>query len=137
MGQYFKVINTDKKEYLTPHDFGSGLKFFEFTMDSCGILAGLAHLLGQSSDPSGMGAVDPEITGRWVGDHVVIIGDYDASDLYNTAYDTYDNISDTVINHMAKDQYVRDAMMTRMRWTGRGDVPVYTPSLRPDAVIGE
>jgi len=84
-----------------------------------------------------MGAVDPEITGRWVGDHVVIIGDYDASDLYNTAYDTYDNISDTVINHMAKDQYVRDAMMTRMRWTGRGDVPVYTPSLRPDAVIGE
>lgn len=135
MGQYFLVVNKDKKEYLMPHDFGSGLKFLEFTMDSCGVLTGLAHLLGQSSDPSGMGGADSEITGRWIGDHVVIIGDYDESELYNTAYDTYENISDKVICHMAKDEYVCEQMSHSMRWTGGGNVPVYTPTLRPDVVI--
>ena len=47
MGQYFLVVNTDKKEYLMPHDFGSGLKFMEFTVDEGGVMHGLAHLLAQ------------------------------------------------------------------------------------------
>ena len=59
----------------------------------------------------------------------------DASELYNTAYDTYENISDKVICHMAKDEYVREQMSHSMRWTGGGNVPVYTPTLRPDVVI--
>jgi hypothetical protein len=129
MGQYFMVVNTDKKEYLMPHDFGSGLKFLEFTSDSCGVLTGLAHLLGQSSDPSGMGGANPEITGRWIGDHVVIVGDYDESQLYGTAYETYKNISNKVICHMAKDEYVHEQLTKSMRWTGGMNVPVYTTDL--------
>jgi hypothetical protein len=128
MGQYFLVVNTDKKEYLMPHNFGSGLKFLEFTLDSCGVLTGLAHLLGQSSDPSGMMA-DPEITGRWVGDHVVIVGDYDESNLYQTADEAYENISDKVICHMAKDVYVCNEMKKKLRWTGGQNIPVYTSDL--------
>ena len=135
MGQYFMAINTDKKEYLMPHDFGSGLKFLEFTSDSCGVLTGLAHLLGQSSDPSGMGGADPVITGRWIGDHVVIVGDYDESKLYDTAYETYENISNKVICHMAKDDYVREILVTNRRWDGTNNTPVYSTALRPDAVI--
>ena len=30
MGQYFKVLNLDKKEYLHPHCCGDGLKLMEF-----------------------------------------------------------------------------------------------------------
>jgi hypothetical protein len=133
MGQYFIVVNTDKKEYLMPHDFGSGLKFMEFTVDGCGVMHGLAHLLAQSSD--GVHIDNPEITGRWIGDHVVIVGDYDESKLYDTAYDTYENISNKVICHMGADKYVGEAMALSMRWTGGGNVPVYSPTLRPDAVI--
>jgi len=132
MGQYFLVVNTDKKEYLMPHNFGSGLKFLEFTSDSNGVLTGLAHLLGQSSDPSGMGGTDPEITGRWIGDHVVIVGDYDESQLYNTANETYKNISNKVICHMAKDDYVREELMKSMRWNGERNSSVFDPTLRPD-----
>ena len=106
----------------------------EFTSDSCGVLTGLAHLLGQSSDPSGMMA-DPEITGRWIGDHVVIVGDYDESNLYQTADETYENISDKVICHMAKDDYVREILVTNRRWDGTNNTPVYSTTLRPDAVI--
>jgi len=135
MGQYFLIVNTTKKEYLYPHNFGSGLKFMEFTGDALGPLTGLAHLLGQSSDSSGMGA-DPDITGRWIGDHVVIVGDYDDSKLYKTADDTYENISDKVINHMAKNQYVRDEMMTKMRWDGTNQTPVVPPTFTQSQLGG-
>ena len=135
MGQYFLVVNKDKKEYLMPHDFGSGLKFLEFTMDSCGVLTGLAHLLGQSSDPSGMGGADSEITGRWIGDNVVIIGDYDESKLFDLAQDCYENISNKVICHMAEDRYVRDTLVLRRRWDGTNNTLVHDPALRPDVVV--
>jgi len=42
MGQYFMVVNTTKEEYLHPHDFGSGLKFMEFTSDQMSVMTGLA-----------------------------------------------------------------------------------------------
>ena len=132
MGQYFLVVNTDKKEYLMPHNFGSGLKFLEFTSDELSVMSGLAHLLGQSSDPSGMGA-DPDITGSWIGDHVGIVGDYDESNLYHTAYETYENISNKVICHMAKDSYVREFLQQRHRWDGTGVTAVYSPELEVTA----
>ena len=132
MGQYFLVVNTDKKEYLMPHNFGSGLKFLEFTSDELSVMSGLAHLLGQSSDPSGMGAA-PDITGSWIGAQVVIVGDYDESNLYHTAYETYENISNKVICHMAKDSYVREFLQQRHRWDGTGVTAVYSPELEVTA----
>ena len=132
MGQYFLVVNTDKKEYLMPHNFGSGLTFLEFTSDEISVMSGLAHLLGQSSDPSGMGA-DPDITGSWIGDHVVIVGDYDESNLYHTAYETYENISNKVSCHLAKDSYVREFLQQRHRWDGTGVTAVYSPELEVTA----
>ena len=112
MGQYFLVVNTTKKEYLYPHRFGSGLKFMEFPLDEIGPMTGLAHLLGQSSDHSGM-MFDEDITGRWIGDHVVIVGDYDESKLYKTAEDTYTDISNQVITHLCKDEYINSVLSKR------------------------
>ena len=113
MGQYFLVVNTTKKEYLHPHRFGEGLKFMEFTVDGCGIMHGLAHLLAQSS--AGVAIDNPEVTGRWVGDHVVIVGDYDESGVFDKAYesDDYADISQAVIQHIGRDSYVQSELCER------------------------
>ena len=118
MGQYFLIVNTTKKEYLHPHRFGEGLKFMEFTLDGTGIMHGLAHLLAQSS--AGVAIDDPEVTGRWVGDHVVIVGDYDDSGVFDEAYesDDYDDISQAVIQHIGRDAYVQEALCDRKAFGG-------------------
>ena len=118
MGQYFLVVNTTKKEYLHPHRFGEGLKFMEFTLDGFGVMHGLAHLLAQSSD--GVHMDNPEITGRWIGDHVVIVGDYDDSGLFDAAYESneYNDISQAVIQHIGRDSYVQSELCERHAFGG-------------------
>jgi len=80
MGQYYKIVNIDKKEYLHPHAFGDGLKLMEFGSSAGGTLTGLAILL---ADGNGHGGGDfheedvkEPIAGRWKGDKIVIAGDY-------------------------------------------------------------
>ena len=123
MGQYFLAVNTTKKEYLHPHKFGSGLKFREFTYDSMSLLTGMAHLLAQSSD--GVAWDSTEITGRWIGDNILIVGDYDESKLFDIAYDCYTDISDKVIEHMCFDPDVYQHLNKVTRWDGTGSTPVY------------
>jgi hypothetical protein len=118
MGQYFLIVNTTKKEYLHPHRFGEGLKFMEFTLEGSGIMHGLAHLLAQSSE--GVAIDHPEITGRWIGDHVVIVGDYDNSGVFDKAYESndYHDISQAVIQHIGRDAYVQSMLSERHAFGG-------------------
>ena len=122
MGQYFLAVNTTKKEFLHPHKFGSGMKFQEFTNDPMSLLTGMSHLLAQSSD--GVTRDNPDITGRWIGDNVLIVGDYDESKLFDIAYDCYTDISDEVISHICLDPYIDQHLAKRMRWDGTGATPV-------------
>jgi hypothetical protein len=81
MGQYYYVVNLDKREYLHPHRLGNGLKLLEFGTSSCGTMTALALLL---ADGNGRGGGDmatdkdpkAEWIGRWAGDRIVIAGDY-------------------------------------------------------------
>ncbi len=77
MGQYYKIVNVKKKQYLDPHTFGDGSKLMEFSSNSIGVLAGLSILL---ADGNGRGGGDlhseNEIIGSWSGDNIVIAGDY-------------------------------------------------------------
>ena len=116
MGQYFIVANTTRQEFLHPHKFGEGLKFLEFTTGDFGVMHGLAHLLAQSSD--GVAIDDPESTGRWIGDNVVIVGDYDDSGIFRDAVDSenYTDISNAVIQHIGRDNYVQQELCERNRW---------------------
>ena len=118
MGQAFLVVNTTKKEYLHPHRFGEGYKFMEFTLDECGIMHGLAHLLAQSSE--GVHIDNTEVTGRWIGDHVVIVGEYDDSGLLDEAYESndYHDISQAVIQHIGRDAYVQSVLCERKSFGG-------------------
>lgn len=85
MGQYFKIANLDKREYLDPHAFGDGLKLLEFGCSSMGTLLGLTLLLRSSDEGGGGDFRLPdeqsgawERIGSWAGDRIVICGDYDA-----------------------------------------------------------
>lgn len=83
MGQYYLVVNLDKREFLHPHKLGDGLKLMEFGSQGDGTMLALALLLAdgcgrvggdylakQGSNP------DLALIGRWKGDRIVIAGDY-------------------------------------------------------------
>jgi|WetSurMetagenome_2_1015567.scaffolds.fasta_scaffold282676_3 hypothetical protein len=81
MGQTYYPVNLDKREYLHPAVFEDGMKLVEFGFSEMGTMAGLALLLADGNGHNG-GDVDPslkpvsEIIGRWVGDRVILAGEY-------------------------------------------------------------
>lgn len=111
MGQYYIICNLDKRQYLHPHKFGDGLKLLEFGCSAEGILTGLTYLLADGNGRGG-GDITPigDLSGSWVGDRVVIAGDYadnhfiplvlDYETLFHYAMDFYEDISDQVIEEI-------------------------------------
>ena len=59
MGQYFKWINVEKKEYICPYDFALGCKRVESSYKGNPLLCALRELFSQ----------------EWKGDKVIFIGD--------------------------------------------------------------
>lgn len=93
MGQYFLVTNLDRLEFIHPHRVGSGLKLWEICANNVSRL--LPFLLRQSSEDGGgdyRGAHESAYAGRWAGDRIVVIGDYDDSGLYDEVLTTYKEI---------------------------------------------
>jgi hypothetical protein len=95
MGQYFKAVNLDKKEYVCPWCVVGGAKLWEWAANSYGAVFAL---LLRKSDEGGGGdyygyskgydegspvRAEHEVTGRWAGDRVVLVGDYDSSKLWD------------------------------------------------------
>jgi len=136
MGQYYKIVNPAKQQYLHPHCFGDGLKLLEFGSSSMGTLLGLTILL---ADGNGRGGGDirssSAVVGSWAGDPVVITGDYaengrflSAADLldykeqgnegvptlYSAAHEMYENISFKVIRALCEDPFFREKFKQRL-----------------------
>lgn len=127
MGQYYYVVNVDKKQYLNPHAFGDGLKLMEFGLSGCGTMAGLAVLLAQGNG-RGLGDLHSEdpLVGSWAGDRVIVAGDYadawvDPQDLssaqegqevnlYQLAEVAYEDISTRVVEALRQDSYLNREM---------------------------
>ena len=106
MGQYWMVVNLDKKEYVNPHKLGAGLKLWEQLASLPGTGAALIVLCAAMPEQRGGGDFDltdnwhgPERTfpehncspgpmpsdyqeiarqtiGRWAGDRIALVGDY-------------------------------------------------------------
>jgi hypothetical protein len=96
MGQYFRAVNLTKREYVDPWDIGGGAKLWEWCANS---YAGIfPYLLRQSSEGGG-GDLDiaegseASFAGRWAGDGVYLVGDYDESQLFDYANKHFTNIS--------------------------------------------
>jgi len=83
MGQYHVLVNVDKKEVVVPHGLGLGLKQWEHNGDFNGTLADAMYLLMMTSPARGGGDYpQTEVSGRWTGDRVLVLGDYtDDSDV--------------------------------------------------------
>lgn len=62
MGQYYKPINLDKKQYVYSHDFGNGLKLMEHSYVGNEFVAVVEALIAEG--------------GAWHGDRIVWAGDY-------------------------------------------------------------
>ena len=94
MGQYFKIVNLTKKEVVHPHNLNTGAKFREICNNNVG---GVLLFLLRRSSQGGGGDIDRsyEYAGRWAGDSIVVIGDYDESGLYDEARE-YRDISKEV-----------------------------------------
>jgi hypothetical protein len=115
MGQYYKIVNIKKKQYITPYTFGDGSKLMEFSMSANGVLAGLAILL---ADGNGRGGgdlnSDNPIVGSWSGDNIVIAGDYADTgkfvkhpdrNLFDVANQEGEDISIKVLDALCDDSY--------------------------------
>jgi hypothetical protein len=112
MGQYHRLVNLDKKEMVHPYNLGLGAKQYEQTGDN-GSMGDALYLLVMTSPSRGGGDWElfPDLSGRWVGDRVVIVGDYtedgdipnyeNASQLYHQSEDWKD-ISDMVAVALGK-----------------------------------
>ena len=83
MGQYHKLVNLDKQEYVHPHEIGAGAKQYEHTGYE-GALSDALYLLLITSPARGGGDWEhfEGLSGRWVGDRVVVLGDYTADEDY-------------------------------------------------------
>ena len=108
MGQYHKLINITKKEYIVGHDIGINLKHYE-QIGFEGSMADVLYclMIAQGNDYRGGGDVSGhKAIGRWAGDHVAIVGDYYTEEgdnyKYKNLYDIvesdrhYKNISPSI-----------------------------------------
>lgn len=80
MGQYFKIINVDKKQQLKPNDFSNFRKLMEFSYEGNLYIMALYKLLET----------------KWKGDRVYLTGDYDdeINDYHKDScyYETYQKL---------------------------------------------
>lgn len=119
MGQYYYVVNTTKKEYLNPHDFGEGAKLREFGVGSYGTLSALALLLCVGHGLSQLNELNEgdlysqdTIIGKWAGDTVIVAGDYGAPALFTECSNGhYKNISLDIIAAMCDDHYFKKMLL--------------------------
>ena len=75
MGQYHRIYNLDKKEYINPHHLGSGVKAWEQL--ASGMTGKAMIVLMVCPQRRGGGDLgENDTVGRWHGDRVVMVGDY-------------------------------------------------------------
>ena len=108
MGQYHKLINTTKKEYVVGYDIGILAKHYE-QIGFEGSMADVLYclMIAQGDDRRGGGDVSGhKLIGHWTGNNVAIVGDYYDEDTdkfeYRNLYDEvesdkdYKNISPSI-----------------------------------------
>jgi len=104
MGQYYFVVNLTKREYINAWDLGGVAKFSEWLLNrQTGVII---WLLRKSDDYERDYFKDYKYLGRWAGDRIVLIGDYDSSNLVDELYKSYKNISVDLV--MEIDDYLHN-----------------------------
>lgn len=76
MGQYHKVYNVDKKEFIHPHHIDNGLKLYEQVGNISSTSTALFALMANSNARGGGDFPKHDLIGRWAGDRIIVQGDY-------------------------------------------------------------
>ncbi len=97
MGQYFRLVNLDKKEFIDPWAIGGVAKLWEWCVNN---QAGVIPFLLRKSNEGGGGDISKDYyaAGRWAGDRIVLVGDYDESHLFEKVEKEYANISSVLVD---------------------------------------
>ncbi len=75
MGQYWKPVNLDKKEFINAHVLGGGLKLLEHAEGP--VAAALVLLLAPRPGRGGGDFTSKHpLLGHWAGDRIIFAGDY-------------------------------------------------------------
>ncbi|HZK52999.1 MAG TPA: hypothetical protein VFC84_02165 [Desulfosporosinus sp.] len=100
MGQYYRVVNIDKREYLSPSDYHNLLKLMEHSYARNEFVDAVVNLLAK----------------EWKGDRIVWAGDYGdeglftplgyEGNLYNYAQETFAKIENANIQSTEKYSYI-------------------------------
>ena len=145
MGQYYLIVNLDKKQYLHPHHCGDGLKLLEFGCSANGTLTALAILLADGNNRGGGDLhSDHPIIGSWAGNRIVIAGDYadegkftddPTRTLYRVASEEYQDISRQALCAMTDDCHLAEDMKKRQTWQGEHSQPVYDYAMAGNASL--
>jgi hypothetical protein len=108
MGQYHKLYNLDKKEYVDGHRIDNGLKLMEQCGHEKSTATALWLLLANSNGRGGGDARNHEMIGRWAGDRVLVQGDYaeptDVAYLADEEIKEFEDIS-SMIKEMIDDEF--------------------------------
>lgn len=114
MGQYYKIVNLDKREYLHPHKLSSGLKLMELANSFPATALPVLLSAGSGRGGGDFGDESPtSVAGRWAGDRVVVIGDYadkgrfvpDGMDVESTLYDQVEEGAFTDISALVVESF--------------------------------
>lgn len=79
MGQYYRLVNKDKKEWIEGHKIGTCIKAWEWAASNKASVLVLLLLKTNSSGGGDPDWNDPDIAqvaGRWAGDRIEFVGDY-------------------------------------------------------------
>lgn len=95
MGQYYIIVNVDKKEMLVPWSFSEGAKLMEWSYNNKPIVLAFLNLIAD----------------RWKNDRVYVVGDYadidDPSEpYYKTLFHIYNELNTTNLYKYAENYYV-------------------------------
>lgn len=64
MGQYYMIVNADKRERIKPYALGTGMKLMEWSYNRTSVVLALMNKIAED----------------WAGDRVYVVGDYAAAD---------------------------------------------------------
>jgi hypothetical protein len=158
MGQYHRIMNLSKHEFIHPHKLGCGLKLREQANTQAGTLQALFAALACSNGRGGGDFSEHEWVGRWKGDQIAVIGDYsepedlpkphDAKLIYDACHDEhcdlddphtgvpcFKDVSDLACDFLEKEwgfKFSNEEGWRDRKWNdGRKD----NPGLAPDMVI--
>lgn len=106
MGQYHKVYNVTKREFIHPRRIENGLKLMEQVGHDRSTSTALFLLLANSNGRGGGDARPHDLIGRWAGDRILIQGDYaekgDPAYKSQKTLEAYTDISDQVLSMLNK-----------------------------------